>query len=233
MNKVQKSQKLQKLQDQALAIQSTASSLQAEYIEDLESNPKYSLQVNPEKKYKMTKEQCKFVEHYVQFKNVNTAAELTGIDLDTAKQYFISYNSQMEIRRINLAMYHRQFASRLLTIDEIGGYLSSLLTDVNVPIADRLKTTDKLRVCDMIIRLNELKLQGMQDPSKMMNANIDVQLKNLSIETVKQLLGVMNNSKGDVYYDDSLNPEENAYLSTLPTEELLNIIEESNKKGEQ
>lgn len=234
MGRPSNAEKQQKLQSTALKLQDEASVLQSAYIEDLETNPKYSLEVNPEKKYKMTISQCKFIEYYVQYKNINTAAELASIDLDTAKKYFIAYNTQMEIRRINLAMYHRQFATRLLTIDEIGGYLSSLLMDQNVPIADRLKTSEKLRVCEMIINLNRLKIDGLKDPSNMMGMNIDIQLKNLSIDTVKELLKTSkskSNSPADIYYDDTLSPEENAYISTLPTEELLEIIEKT-KKGE-
>lgn len=210
-----------------------ANKLEREYVIELETNPKYSLQVDPENKYNMPLIQKNFIQHYVEFKNVNVAAELSGIDMDTAKAYFVSYSSQMEIRRINMALYQRQFHSKLLDIDQIGGYLSSLLTDTNVPIADRLKSSEKLKVAQMIIDLNLLKVNSMQNPAVIMNNDINVQLKDLSVDAIRELLKQSEKRKEPNTYSttcEELTPEEEAYLSTLPTEDLLQILDDSKKK---
>lgn len=210
-----------------------ANKLEREYAIELETNPKYSLQVDPENKYNMPLIQKNFIQHYVEFKNVNVAAELSGIDMDTAKAYFVSYSSQMEIRRINMALYQRQFHSKLLDIDQIGGYLSSLLTDTNVPIADRLKSSEKLKVAQMIIDLNLLKVNSMQNPAVIMNNDINVQLKDLSVDAIRELLKQSEKRKEPNTYSttcEELTPEEEAYLSTLPTEDLLQILDDSKKK---
>lgn len=210
-----------------------ANKLEREYAIELETNPKYSLQVDPENKYNMPLIQKNFIQHYVEFKNVNVAAELSGIDMDTAKAYFVAYSSQMEIRRINLALYQRQFHSKLLDIDQIGGYLSSLLTDTNVPIADRLKSSEKLKVAQMIIDLNLLKINSMQNPAVIMNNDINVQLKDLSVDAIRELLKQSEKRKEPNTYSttcEELTPEEEAYLSTLPTEDLLHILDDSKKK---
>ena len=207
--------------------------LEQQYLEDLETNPKYSLVVDPENKYDMSEKQKLFIKQYIDTKDVATAAYLSGIDIEIAKTYYIAYSSQCEIRRINLAMYQRQFANRLLSLDEIGGYLSSLIVDVNLPSIDKLKTADKLKVLQMLIDLNKMKIEAMQNPEIIMSKNIDSQLKSLSIETIKDLITTTKKNPNNVIYevtDNELSPEENAYLSTLNTDELLNIIESTKQK---
>ena len=54
--------------------------LEEGYYDQLEKNPKYSLQIDPENKYNMGEIQRKFIANYVQFKNVPLASKLTGID---------------------------------------------------------------------------------------------------------------------------------------------------------
>lgn len=196
--------------------------IQNDYDKILES-PEYSLEPDPENKYGMSDSQKQFVTYFVQFKNVATAAELCGIDMDVAKQFYVSYASQNEIRRINRALYHRQFSSQMLRLDDIGGYLSSLITDENVPIGDQLKTPEKVKVAGMLIELIKLKSQGMLEPSNMLNKDINDQIKNLSVTTIQRLLNNMENPK------NKLSKEEVETLKDLPTDDLLNFIEEFNE----
>ena len=216
-----------------------ASMLQKEYISELDTNPEYSLEPDPTGQLNMSDIQKNFIRYYVEFKNVNSAAELSFIDSDTAKAFFVDYNTQQEIRRINRALYHRQFASKLVTLDDIGGYLSSLLTGDNVPLADQLKTNEKLRVVELLLRVNELKSTSLQDPSQLAYSELDAQLKKLSVKTIQQLLVQQNNTvviqqKNEAINkldDGSLSLEEKAYLSSLPTSELLKLIDETNTGG--
>lgn len=229
---------MSKINDLTLLQQQT-NELEQSYLQELENNPAYSLQVNAEGKYDMTNEQIEFVKWFVEYKSIGTAAELAGIDMDTAKAYYLSYASQQEIRRINKAMYHRQFKEKLLSLNDIAGYLSSLITDNNVAIADRLKTSDKLKVIQMLIDLNKLKLEALHNPSVVMVQNIEQQLKSLSVETIKQMLSVKDTSQLQQKHeiidkldtDSTFTPEEEAYLSTLPTEDLLQLIESQHAKG--
>ena len=232
--RVQKAAQLAKQQEELAVVQAESSALQEAYMTELDSNPKYALTVDPEGKYNMTDLQKTFIGHYVNFKNVNTAAELTGIDQDTAKQFFVAYSSQQEIRRINLALYHRQFANRLINLDEIGGYLTSLLTGDNVPIADQPKNIgERLAIIRMLIDLNKMKMGSIQNPALIMANDIDIQIKNLSLATVRQLIAQNENPQPitEVYPTDGLTMEESAYLSTLPTKDLLDLIETANNEN--
>ena len=226
--------KLKEKSEELAVIEEKSSDLQAAYIKELESNPEYSLKVNPEDKYDMSETQVKFVERYVDVKSIALASELCGISADEGKGYYLAYSSQQEIRRINRALYKRQFANRLLSLDEIGGYLTSLLTDENVATADRLKTVDKLRVAQMLIDLNKMKIDSLNDPSKLMSPSIDLEIKNLSVETIRQLLRQEKRKQEKIevekIMEEDATIEELAYLQTLPTKDLLNIIEDTNKK---
>lgn len=211
------------------------SKVELDYIKELDTNPKYSLKVNPENKYNMTMLDKEFVTNYIQFKNVNTVAEIMKIGQDVANQIFVSYPVQCEIRRINNAMYHRQFATRLLNVEEIGGFLTSLLIDNYVPLADQLKPKEKLQVIDLILKVNEMKAKSITDPGELMNKDLNEQLKNLSVETLQQLISQNSDKKrktsiiNDLDKDANFSIEEKAYLETLSTQELLKLVDDTNK----
>ena len=230
--------KIDKARQQELSVISENSKeIQEVYMNELDTNPKYSLSVDPLNKYSMSEPQKKFIQYYVEFKNISTAAELAEISMEVAKQFFVAFSTQAEIRRINLALYQRQFCNKMLDLDQIGGYLTSLLTDDNVTIADRLKTSDKLRVAQMLIDLNKFKAESMMDPMTLMTKDIDVEIKSLSVATIRSLIKTqreMNDEKKEIISSvaDDMTPEESAYLSTLPTKDLLKLIEDSQSKGD-
>ena len=219
-------------------IEQRNSSLTSSLSAELETNPEFSLDVDPTNKYSMSDDQKTFIKNYVEFKSIPMAAELSGLDIDTAKAYFVAYSSQQEIRRINRAMYQRQFSHKLLTIDELGGYLSSLTTDENGPLADRVKTMDKVRIAQMLIDLQTYKNEGIDDPSKIIDADIEGEIKELSVKSIKLLIAQNDKKKNEKKKDEAiktidstLSPEEEVFLKTLPTKDILNLIEETNKGG--
>lgn len=209
--------------------------IQENYIAEVETNPEFSLEVDPLGKYNFNQVQKDFIKYYIQFKSVASAAELCGIDIDTAKTYFLNYTTQQEIRRINRALYHKQFEHKILDLNDIGGYLSSLITDENVPIGDQLKTKDKLQVANMLIDLIKLKKESFEDPNKLKNLDVAGQLKNLSLITIQQLLVQSNKQekKEPIIVDNNLSAEEKEYLNSLPTETLLELLNDENKEKEK
>lgn len=201
---------------------------------ELAENPEFSLEVDPTDRYSMNATQKAFIKNYCEFKSVPMAAELCGIDLDLAKSYFVAWSSQQEIRRINRAMYQRQFSHKILSIDEISGYLSSLIVDDDVPLADRVKTMDKVKIAQMLIDLQIQKNDALHNPSSIIDADIEGEIKKLSVNSIKELLSQKKKSsdeeKLDIQNDGSLLPEEEAFLKTLPAKDLLELIE-SEKNG--
>lgn len=210
--------------------------VQDKLLTELEVNPKYSLNVDPEGKYNMSDEKKSFVSAYIDFRSVAMCAEVLQISMEKAKELFNDYAVQSEIRRINLALYQRRFATKLLNLDQIGGYLSSLLTDQYVPLVDQLPQSKKLEVVDTLIRLNQLKLEGMNDPAVIIEKDISTQLKDLSIDTIKSLLTESENKNKKVELianldkDNVLSLEEKSYLESLSTKELLDLVNETTTK---
>ena len=207
--------------------------LQAKQAQLIETDPKYSLVVDPEDKYNMDALQKKFVEYYVEYGSINFAAELAQIDMDTARMYFAAYSTQQEIRRIKKAMYQRQFATKLAGLDEIGGWLTALLTD-EVPVADQIKSTEKLRVAQMLIDLHKYKAESMLNPENLMSKDIDSQIKKLSVNSIQALLkqNDKENKAKDAIDKLELSFEEKAYLESLPADDVLAMLENINNTHE-
>ena len=171
--------------------------LEEEYYAKIDNDPKYDIVVDPTDKYKMSDTQKEFIANYVQFKNVPLAAKLTNIDEDTAMDYYNQYSTKMEIRRINLALYHRAFASKMLGLDEIGGYLTSLLIGENMAESDKIGTRDKLQVVKLMLEINKMKQETAIGANNIIDYDIQDQLNDLSVDAIKQLINSSKKKKSD------------------------------------
>ena len=211
---------------------------QKEYLETLKTNPQYSLLVDPENKYNLSDDEKNFIGIYCEFKSLELATLMSN--LQNPLNFFSSYPCQQEIRRINVAMYHAQFANKLLSIEEIGGYLSSLLTD-NVPAGDRIGTVDKLKVAEKLIEINCLLHDGINNPKNIIDANVQEELKELSVDSIKLLLAQSKKSSDDE--KDKLirefknfeifTDEELSYLKSLSVSEILSLLNEIEVKKKE
>lgn len=200
-----------------------------EYSDKLDKDLKYSLEVDPENKYNLKDHERTFIKCYTQTKSIAMAKECANVDDEEAKRIYFSYAAQSEIKRINLAMYHRQFMHKLLTIDEIGGWLSSLITDSNLAEADKLTTKDKLKVAEMLLNLHKDKENIFNKPEIITYKDYDEELKNLSVDSLKLLLETSkSNEKRDEILSqfnlDELSNEEVALLKSMSTEDLLELL---------
>lgn len=212
------------------------------YLDSLETDARYSIEVDPQNRYNFSESQKEFIANYIQFKNVPIAAKLSGIEEELAVSYYNNYSVKAEIRRLNLALYHRAFATKMMGIDEIGGYLTAVLIGENIAEAEKIGTRDKLQVAKMLIDLNKMKQEGMSDPNKIIDA-VDIQedLSNLSVDTIQKLIKssqkptTETKEKGELVDEineannEGLTVEEINHLKTLPTSELMKILEETNK----
>lgn len=220
--------------------------LEEGYIEKLETDAKYSLRIDPENKYNLSDTQKDFIKFYVQWKNIPLASQMAGIDKATGIAYYNSYPVKMEIRRISLSMYHRGFATRMLNMDEIGGYLTSLLVDENIAEADKLNVKDKLGVVKMLMEINDKKSKAVINPDTIIDVGINEELEKLSIDDLHRLIDTSNSgtarkTKEDLIEkikelnDDRLSAEEVSHLSMMTVEELRGIVERliASEEGEK
>ena len=167
---------------------------QIEYLDTIKNNPQYSLIVDPENKYNLTLQQKEFIGLYCEFKNIQLAAMMSNLELEEAMTLYSSYPCQQEIRRINLAMYQTQFANKLISLNELGGYLTSLLCDA-VPSGDKLSPSDKLKVAQLILDLNKTLKETPNEVKDIVDIPIDTQIKDLSIKSIKALLEANKNKE--------------------------------------
>lgn len=213
---------------------------QIEYLDTIKNNPQYSLIVDPENKYNLTLQQKEFIGLYCEFKNIQLAAMMSNLELEEAMTLYSSYPCQQEIRRINLAMYQTQFANKLISLNELGGYLTSLLCDA-VPSGDKLSPSDKLKVAQLILDLNKALKETPNEVKDIIDIPIDTQIKDLSIKSIKALLEA-NKNKDKIKEEkekiiesfenfDNFSQEEISFLNTLSTKELLGLLDSMEKEN--
>ena len=240
---VKKKQQELAAQERALQIaQDNVNQIELAYKQELETNPDFSLVVDPLNKYNLPVKTKEFVRHYIEHRNIATAAVFCHIESDEALEIFTSFPVQQEIRRISRALYHRQFSKKMMSLNEIGGYLTSLIEDSEIPAADRLSTRDKLAVIRMLIELNQMKLASMGDPSVLMMRDVNILVKDLSVGAIKALLEqskpstppnrdivTATNTMRIQNSEPVLTPEEAAYIESLPADEALALLNEQYK----
>ena len=217
--------------------------LEENFKEELQTNPKYSLEIDPLNTYHFSQVEKEFIKGMIDYKSLKfVAGVLLNMDLQDAVSIYNEYAVQEEIKRINLAMYARRFASKMADLDSLGGFLTTALTDENVPIADRLTGKEKLAAVRLLMELNQIKAGAYQNPEIIDVTAIETEIKNLKVDDIKLL--IENSSEDDeislkkneiiskIDFDGLLTPEEITYLRTLSIEELEKIYKEINEKGD-
>ena len=214
--------------------------LENEFKVELETNPKFSLDVDPLRQYDFTNLEVDFINFMVQYKNIKFVARLLlDIDEKEAIEIYKKYEVQEEIKRINLAMYARRFCSKIADLDALGGYLTTALTDENVPIADRLSGKDKLIAVRLLMELNQIKSDMITKPEVIDVVAVEAEIKKLNIKDIEKLI---ENSEDDdkiiqkkneiiskIDKDGLLSSEEITYLKTQSIEELNKLLKEIEK----
>lgn len=223
-----------------------------DYESELNKTPCMSLEPDPDGKLGLSDDCKQFIKYYCNFKNLQYVAGLMGT---TAEDLSISYMSKQvvidEISRINTAMYHRMFAAKQASLDNIASYLTCMMTDNGVPIGDRLSSSEKVGVARLLIDLNKYKEESYKNIDMIDTADVEQQLKQLSTDSIKELLYVKTNSdviaaqkktkeeiisklescnKKDADSVQKFSPIEKETLMAMPIEELLKMLNSYNSK---
>ena len=210
------------------------------FNEALETDPRFSLEVDPTNQYNFTDIERDFIEQMVQYKNLKFVGNIMlDISFEEALKIYKKYNVQNEIKRINLALYARRFATKMADLDMLGGYLTTALTDENVPVADRLSGKDKLMAVRLLIDINQLKQDMIEKPEIIDVIDVEEDLKKLSVKNIQNLIeNSVNDDKvvkkkedliNEIDKDNLLSPEELTYLRNQSIEELEKLLKEVNK----
>ncbi len=212
--------------------------IEQEFASELDTNPQFSLEVDPLRQYDLDEIDVEFIQHMVQYKNIRfVGTVLMKLDENEALNIYKKYAVQQEIKRINLAMYARRFCSKMADLDALGGYLTTALTDENVPIADRLSGKDKLTAVRLLMELNALKMEAWEHPEVVDVVAVEAEIKKLNVRDIEKL--IENSDEDDkiiqkkneliskIDKDGLLSPEEITYLRTLTNDELEKLLKET------
>ena len=211
--------------------------IESEFKNELDTNPQFSLEVDPLKMYNFSEQEEDFIKYMIEYKNIRyVSTVMMNLEFEEGLQLYKKYAIKEEIKRINLAMYARRFCSKMADLDSLGGYLTTALTDENVAAADRLSGKEKLVAVRLLMELNQLKAQMISQPEVIDVTAIENDIKNLKVDDIKTL--IENSTEDDkiiqkkneliaiIDKDNLLSPEEVTYLRTQSVDELKKLVKE-------
>ncbi len=159
-----------------------------EYLKELDNDDKYSLRADPTGFYGMDAQHKQFVELYSRYNNLMVVCELMNIEMYLAKDYLLRYSTQQELRRINLAIYHRSVATKIISYEDLGSYLSAWLIGDNVPEKEQLKKGEKLQLVKLMMDWHKGMKDFQQQPNLIIEKPIEEELEQLKAADIKELL---------------------------------------------
>lgn len=230
-----------KKQDTNLIPISMVRDAQNELTAALEQDPKYMLTADPTGALGLTKTQKRFIDAYIDCRSLPYACQLIGISEEDGRKIYLDPVCKHERERINRALNYRRFSRRLLTIDEIGGYLTSMLMDEDVGLGERLTAKDKLAVTKQIIDINKMKADAYMNPRILEDVEfVETDTKDMSAEDLKKLINQTKQSSVNTREEkqmliDKLNAkhefdsEDITHFWKCTVGELKQILEEKEK----
>lgn len=182
----------------------------------IEKNSVYSVEIDPNNQYSFSNEEKAFITAWIEYKNILMVSQATGITTDICTMYINKWAIKEEIRRITNAIYMKRFATKLISIEQIESYLDSLLTDENVPFADRINGKDKLEVVKLILKVKEMKEGMIEKPDQIIDVSLEKEVDKLSVDEIKKILysrpETIRVKKREVEKANAQTPEEQALL---------------------
>lgn len=199
-----------------------------EYKEDVSS---LEFHINSQDEYFMTDIQKEFVLLYSQYHDPFVVGDMLQLTREETVEVWSNYYVKRALEELGRIMFHKQIIAKLDSIDELGGYLTSLLTDQDIPQCDKLSPKDKLAVCRLIIQLNEFKASLFVNSPDFIYK--DLPEGNPSKKKIVDFLKSQSTKEERQRKTSQLPPEvsmfERIYLETLPKDQFDmitdNIIE--------
>lgn len=210
----------------------------AEIADELDTNPRYSLDPDPTGELGMTTTEKNFTKWYLQHRNIAVAAQLAEISVEDGMAIYRSFACQAELQRIDMAWKLRQLNNSTLTLDQIGSVLTGYVFD-QMPEAERLSTKDKMSAMKMIMDIHALKQKVIEDAQPVDVVDVESQIKDMSVDALKALIektkasDTENDEKEaliNVIDDTSvLSNDDLRYLRSLSVSQLKSLIEEQQR----
>lgn len=210
-----------------------------DYVNDQKA---YSLEVDPDDKYHFTEKERAFVYMMAEYKNLSVVASMMEISPSEAKAMMSNVYVMEELRRLNLAFFHRRIAVRAMSVDEMASWLTSLISDESVPLGDQLTSKEKVKVAALLLDTQKFLTEVYRNPvvfDATANESLEDKISQLSVGEIKKLLyeetkkskveETIDRHDRKAYALDPertfLMPEEKMTLDTLPESQLDSMRE--------
>lgn len=139
--------------------------------------------------HKFTDREKEFIRTWLQWENIPMTAQALHCQINEVTDKLNDYYIYNEIRRLEAQLNAFRLKTKIMSLDEMQAYLSSMILDDNVPIGLRLSQKDKLLAMRL---LNEVK----RTKNEAYTGNVSVidaipapnDLQQLSVDTIKALL---------------------------------------------
>lgn len=192
--------------------------------------------VDPKTGYVYTDSDKEFITLWIEFKNLVVVSAMMDMSQREVSELLASEPIRNEIDRLSSERIAKRFTQRVLTLDEMQAFLSGYITDEGVPFADRLDSKGKMNALKLLLDVKEAKAEGIENPQTIDAIPTEVELKSLSVDTIKALLDTRKESEQTNKEKQALvariggaTPMESADLMNMSTSDLLKILDNINK----
>lgn len=135
-----------------------------------------------------------FILVYYQSGNLVATTKCLNISIEDAVSIYKEPRVQEVLRELNLERHRLMFSQKMLNLEEIGSYLSNVILDTNISDDNKLSARDKLDAAKLLLEVHNTINNSLSDPVTLNNYEIlDMQFKDLSVNTIKSLLSNVNN----------------------------------------
>lgn len=216
-----------------------------QYLEELSGDPKYSLAADPTGFYELDENHKTFIELYSQYNNLAIVCELMEIEPFIGKDYLLRFSTQQELRRLNLARYHRQIATKIISYQDLGSYLSSWLIGDATTESDKLKKSEKLQLIKLMMDWHKGMAEYSKSPHQIIDITVEEELEELKATDIrellqkKKLLKSISEAQKEVQGEEAIKPEKpkksekaEEPQSKYTKKQLIEIILEAGKFSE-
>ena len=197
-------------------------------LQSVQQNTLYSLDISNE--YGWNDQQKLFLCLYIQTGSFKYSCSISKLNEEDATTFLMSYNAQKELRRINMMIANKQFENKMASLNDIGGYLTSLIIG-DCFMKDKLETKDKIAVIDLLLKVHKTQIDAIKEPQTIIARDLNVDFKNLSIQSLKTLIDNYKTQESNDIINSSLSPEEIASIKSTGREiaEIVNTLDDKNE----
>ena len=164
--------------------------------------------------YKFNQDEKNFIYVFEKNNSLEKTSKQLNLPLENCTRIYSDPKVQEAIKFLRLQKHREIFNTKMMTLEDIGRYLSNAILDLSGEIPFR----DKLDATNLLINVHKTMNDIQKDPIEINSYNIlSTQVQNLTVNDIKNLL-----------YE---KPQENVDESTFVNEiKNLEVIDKLNKK---